>query len=199
MQEQRRGLMPPAGQQTPASDAAGMTMPPAAGMEESVTPDEQAAYNQFVTNGLRMMFDEKVVPQLLESIDATGNPVDGMADAMVSVVRRLEDSAQKAGAEIPGPVKYHGAVELMENLSDLVSKAGIADLGEEQMESALFLALDKYRVSRAEDGSLPKDELQQDMEALIAAEQQGSLDEMLPGLSEYAQRAPKPPAGVKPA
>lgn len=158
--------------------------------EPNVTPEEQEQYNQFVLNGRQLIHSEKTLPGLLEALEGDGNPVEGLSNALVTVVMRLEDSAEKSGTEIPGDVKFHGATELMAYLVELANEAGIGPISDEDQENALYLALDTYRATRQEQGKLPMDEINADMEAIMQADQQGRLDEILPGVTGKSFNTP---------
>jgi len=159
---------------------------------QNVTPEEQEQYNRFVTNGMLLMYEKERLPTLLKTIAGDGNPVEGIANALVSIVSRLDDSADKAGAQVSGDIKYQGGVELMEQLVELAENAGIHTFSDKEMEDATLLALDTYRASKQQAGALPVDELSQDFEALLAAEESGELEQVLPGVNEYAKNAPQP-------
>lgn len=183
--------MPPAG-------GGGAPMPgdpnamagPAGGEDDSnVSPEEQAQYDQWVTNGMQLMYSEQVMPQILETVAGGGDPIQGLANAVAMITIRLEDSAGDASAEISGDVKFHAATEFAEQLAELGEAAGIHQYSEEDIEAAFLLALDIYRSARQEEGRLPVDEISQDMQELVAAEQQGRIEDVLPGITEYAQRA----------
>ena len=158
----------------------------------NVTPEEQQQYDQFVTNGMQMLDDEKALPQILESIRGDGNPVEGLANALVALVMRLEDSAEEQGQKISGDVMLHGGTELLEQMVEIAEKAGVHEFDEKEMESALYLALDTYRATRQEQGKLPEEALQADMQELVQADQAGGLEELIPGITKYAETAPKP-------
>lgn len=204
------GLMNPGGgknrekQQPNAEEAlAGMTGPqpgapapgpegPQGGEEGNVSPEEQAQYDQFVKNGMQLIYQKEGLEQLFTTLEGDGNPIQGVADTLVMVVSRLEDSAEEKGVEVSGDVKMHGAQELLEQLVELSENASIHEFSDEEMEQAFYLALDEYRIKKQRSGTLPVDELQEDFQALAQAEEQGQLDEVLPGVSEFAQRAPSP-------
>lgn len=175
------GLMNPAKRQPDA------TQKPGEG-ENNVSEQEQQQYDEFVTNGMTMAYDEKMMPQIITTMEGDGNPVEGLGNVVAMIVMRLEDSAKQSGIEISGDVMYHGAVELIEQLAELGEEAGVATFKEEDLESALYIALDIYRSTRQDQGVLPVDEISQDMNDLVAAEQAGTLDQMLPGVSEFAAR-----------
>lgn len=167
--------------------------------ESNVSPEEQAQYDQFVKNGMELIYDEKTMPQLMQSLEGAGTPTEGLANALVTVVMRLEDSAKQQGQEISGEVIMHAATELMEQLVELAEAAGVHEFTPEDIESSYLLAIDTYRTARQGKGDLPVDDLKQDMDMMMQADQQGRLDEVVPGISEYAKRAPKPEGQGQPA
>lgn len=158
--------------------------------ETNVTPEEQQAYNEFVVNGQNLIFtdDDKVRPKVLKTLEGDGDPVMGLVNATVTIVQSLEDSAKAAGAEIDGDVLMHGGKELFEVLADAQSAAGIADLGEEELEAAFYQAVDTYREMKQGRGEIDQDAQAEELAMLIDAEEQGALDSVLPGASEAAQR-----------
>ena len=166
--------------------------------DETVTPEEQEQYDLFVSNGMKLLYDQKVMPKLMESIrgggNATedGNPIEGLANALSMLVMRLEDSAAEKGQPISPDVMLHGGTELLEQMADLAEQAGVHTFDESEIETALYLALDTYRTTRQQQGKLPEDQLKADMQQLAQAEQDGSIDEIIPGITEYAKKAPKP-------
>jgi len=158
----------------------------------NVSPEEQAQYERFVTNGMKLLYNKQAMPQLIESIRGAGNPIEGLANTLVMIVMRLEDTAGEAGEQISPDVLMHGGTELLEQMVDLAEKAGLPDFDESQIETALYLALDTYRGQRQQQGRLPEDQLAADMQELSRADQAGELEQLLPGIEEYAKNAPTP-------
>lgn len=158
----------------------------------NVSPEDQRQYDRFVTNGMKLIYDPKAMPQLLQTIAGGGNPVQGIANALATVVMRLEDSAGKQGQQIDGDVELHGATELMEQMIELAETAGIHEYTPEEIESAYYLAIDTYRVAKQEKGTLPVEALTEDFTMLQQANEQGTLDEMFPGIQQVAEKAPQP-------
>lgn len=185
------GLMreqaPPPGEEMPPEAPEGEEM--AEGEEESnVPPEEQQQYDQFVANGMNIIYSDEAMPQLLETLKGDGNPVEGLANALVAVVSRLDDSAKGAGLDVEGDIKMHGGKELMDQLVELAETAGVHEYTPDEVESAFFMALDLYRENQMQQGTLPTEELSQDMSELVQADQEGRLEEIAPGATEYAQR-----------
>ena len=164
--------------------------------DSTVSPEEQQQYDQFVTNGMSMAYDEEMMPDLLRSIEGDGDPAEGLGNTVAMIVLRLEDSAKESGVEISGDVMYHGAVELVEQLAEFGEEAGILENTDELRESAFYTALDVYRSIRQEQGTLPVEEISQDMAELEAADQSGTVDQLLPGISQASQGGREPQRGA---
>lgn len=163
---------------------------------DAASPEEQQMYDEFVNKAYELVYNgNKVSPQVMEALKGDGNPVDGLANATAMVVMRTEDSATQKGRKIPGDVVFHAGTEVLEDLADLASQAGIHDFTEEEMEGAAYQALDIYRAQRQQQGSLDMGAIGQDFEQIMAAEKSGQLDQMFPGIEGYAKKAPKPEKG----
>lgn len=154
------------------------------GEQPNVSPELQAQYEKFVTNGLTLI--EKASPQLIKRMQVAQNPVEALATATVQVVTRLEDSAAKAGQQLAPEVLIHGGLEIMGTLAEAAEAAGVHTFTEEEIESASFAAMDQYGTLR--EGMLDKAAIGRDFQAMMEADKAGKLDEVMPGLSEYARK-----------
>lgn len=156
-----------------------------AGEEQpNVSPEEQAKYDAFVDNALSAIYDDKSLPQIIESLKGDGNPVDGLANTAVSVVVRVEDSAEKAGQALSPDVVFNAGVEVIENLADLAEKAGVHEFTQEEIEGATFQAMDIYREMKGRDGGADRPQIVEDFNRVVSLDQAGKLDEVAPGLTE---------------
>lgn len=155
---------------------------------ENVSPEEQAQYENFVSNGMELVYNEQTMPALMQSIATASSPVEGLSNALVMVVSRLEESAKQNNAQIDGEVMMHGATEISEALVELAEAAGIHQFTEQDMEGAFYSAVDRYRESKQQSGELPEAELKQDFAMMQQADQAGQLDQMVPGANEAAQK-----------
>ena len=173
----------PAGAPAPA---AGVPAPGQGGGEDqpNVTPEEQAQYDQFIDNAFSAIYDEKSLPQIIESLKGNGNPVDGLANTAVAVVTRVEDSAEKAGQALSPDVVFNAGSEILEDLAELASKAGIHEFTPDEVEGALFQAMDLYREMRGRDGGAARPQIVEDFNQIVELDQAGKLDEVAPGLTE---------------
>lgn len=172
--------------------------------EANVSPEEQAQYDAFMANYMKMAYSKEVGPRLLDTLGGDGgDPVEGLAQATAFIVKRLADGARESGAEISQDVLFHGGKEIVEDLAEMQADAGFADLDENQIEQAMYRALDIYREAAMADGTLNTEALAQDMQALVEAEQAGALDQVLPGATQAAEKmqteTAAPPEDADPA
>jgi hypothetical protein len=184
---QQPGMQPPMQAEESAAPEMGME---AEEEQSNVAPEEQQAYDKFVGNAYRLMYDDKVMPQVVEALKGDGQPVEGLANAATMVATRLFDAAEQEGEQIPDDVKYHGAVEIIEDLANLQKEAGIADLDEKQIEEAVYRALDIYKSTQEQRGTLDKEGYQQDFQEIQQMAQSGELDSFVNG-----GQAPQQPQG----
>lgn len=177
-------------QQQPMIEPGRQPVAPEAGYqgEPNVSPEEQQAYERFIDNGFKIIYDEKTAPQILNRLKATDNPVEGLASVTVQVVTALLESARKQGRDIDPSVLFHGGVELLSDIADTAGKAGVHKYSEEDIENALYVAMDQYGTQEMERGTLHKDAIVEDFKALQNAEQGGQLDDVLgAGFTKHAQ------------
>lgn len=88
------------------------------------TPEQQAQYDAFVKNGMRLIYAKKSVPKIVKALDGNGDPVAGLASVAANVAQRLATSAKKAGKNFPPEVILHGSGEIVEQLADFSEKSG---------------------------------------------------------------------------
>ena len=133
----QQGLMPQKEQQpvAPEADYQG---------EPNVSPEEQEMYDQIVDNAYQIIYDPKTTDQLLARISQSGNPSEGLASVAFMVVTTLEKSAAQAGKPIPQDVLFHAGVEILEEIADFAEERGVHAFTEQEIEAALFTALDMY-------------------------------------------------------
>ncbi len=157
--------------------------------EPNVSPEEQAAYEQFVNKGYELIYgddrQEAIKQQLAQA--AQKDPVMGLAGVASAIVRRLKDSAEKAGKPVSPDVLLHGGTEILEDLADLAKQNGIHDFTDDELEKALLLAMDMFQAGELQAGKLDPAPFQQDMIELEQQSKDGTLAQEFPGLSEKYQ------------
>ena len=163
---------------------------PMAPVENGVTQEDQALYTAFVENGLRLIYSPETMPDVLNTLQGDSDPVDGLANAAVMVVRMLEESAQQNGQQIDGDIVLQGGTELLEDMANLSEQAGIHEFTDEEVEGAFYRAMDLYRFFKQQEGGVDQSEAQREWAQVQAASEQGQLESMLPGASDHFRDRP---------
>ena len=182
----RHGLLTQQQAAGPATTPAAAATAPEQSREEqpNVSPDEQRIYDQFVNNAFSVIYDEKSLPSIIESLKGDGNPVEGLANTAVGVVVRVQDSAEQAGQALPPEVVFNAGAEILEDLAGLAEKAGVHEFTPEELEGATFQAMDRYRELKGGADGTALAGAKEDFNKIVAIDQAGRLDEVVPGLSE---------------
>lgn len=143
--------------------------------QPNVTPEEQAAYDEFVSNGMRLIYrgdgdQVEVNPAVLDQLRGKwddvkpslgkmpedekpldpSSPIDNIAVATVALVLALEASAAQSTdgkGRVDPAVVFHGGAELLEQLADIAAAAKIHDFTEDEMTGAANRAALLYGVS----------------------------------------------------
>lgn len=142
------------------------------GQQPNVSPEEQAQYDRFMDRAFRLIYDERTFPTILERMRATPDPVEGLAAVTAMVVSRLKDSAEQAGVIIDPDVLFHGGTEILEDLASTAEKARIHAFTPDEVEAALYRALDIYRQTETQAGKLDRGAAQRDWQSIVQADRQ---------------------------
>lgn len=159
------------------------------GEQPNVSPEEQKAYDAFVDNGLRLIFDKRTAPGLLDRIKKGKTPVEGLASATVYVVDAVRKSAEKAGQQVPDEVVFHAGFELVSNVATLSAAARVHEFSEDEIEQAIYIGLDLYATMEMQEGRLDAESALNDFETVVAADKAGRIDDVIPGATQAAERA----------
>jgi hypothetical protein len=163
--------------QAPAEDAA-----------PNVTAEEQEEYELVIDNAQKLLYSD---PEVLMENVSQGDIVEGLANTVANVFSQISDSAKQNGVKFADGVILAASGEIMEDLADFITEAGIDDPTPEQMESAMYAAVDKYR--ELQQKNIDPNEAAGEFMRLQDAEKDGMLDQVAPGLSErFAQFQPTP-------
>lgn len=190
----------------------GESIPAGAGQDEA-TPEEQALYEQFIASVMDVIYpadkEGEVSPQILDDLQGnldpevlkmfesaeppvSGTPQDAVAVVAVTLLI-LVDQQQGVGAMMMegsegGPdasaVMMESGRSILEELIEVSEAAKIHDFTEEEIEGAVYRAMDLYRTA-AETMNLPgfnKEALTAQFNELVEADKQGNLNSILPGL-----------------
>lgn len=165
--------------------AAGQEMQALADESPNVSPEEQAQYDEMVTNAMAILYDQNVANDIVQMVSQSNDPVSGLADATVMIVNKLQGSAEDNGVALNSDVLQHAALEIIEQLADTLEQLGVHSYSGEEIESATLRAFDQYRENAQAQGRLDPASMEEDLMALIDAENNGVLDQILPGIQQF--------------
>lgn len=180
-----------------AMTAESETVPDEAG--EAASPEEQAAYDEFVKTSFSVMYEGgEVRPGILKMLDE--DPADLMAvldnaeelqqftpvvalaaTAAIVTLKTCEETGEKDGTII-----LHGGTAILEDLVEIAGKAGLHDYSEEEMTEAMRMGADLFREAAAEAGIVNLDEAKGEWDEITAADKEGRLGDVLPQLAGAA-------------
>lgn len=181
------GVGYPAGQglmkKQPEQSAAAVDDGPA----PNVSPEEQAQYEQFVLTAVNFIGQPEVTPAIVQRLQATEDPVSNLANAALMVVKRVEDAAAKKGEQINPDVLLHGGEAVVSEIADFAAEVGLVDFTQEQIDGAFYQAVDQYREMAQREGRIDQQAVKADFDQIVAADQNGALEQVLPGIEQAAQ------------
>ena len=168
------------------------TVPPETDAQDggsNVTPDEQQEYNGFTGNCLKLIYNQKVMPTVLNMLKSATNPVTGLASTTVMIIDRVLQSAGDSGHKIDGDIALHGGTEVMSDIAELSDKVKIHTYTDDEIGNAGVAAADQYRMILKQRGQLDPGQTQRDLEELKQAEASGALDQGMPDLRDHFSKA----------
>jgi hypothetical protein len=194
------------------------TVQPASEMPDNVdssikeaSPEEQAQYDHFVGKAMEVIYSEKMFDKIVDLLDGGadgkdgGDPIKGLAIAAEMVVARIGAAAEQAGETLSPDVVLHAGAEILEDLANISKEAKIHDFAGDPdgLEAAWYQALDLFRERLEKSGELDKQKAAQDLDKLIAMDQNGTLEKILRDLAANDEAGPAggeeppPPAKAK--
>lgn len=167
---------------------------------ENVSPEEQKLYDTFVSNCLLLIFrDKKQTAAVVKSLAASPQDfVATLANVTAHIVVAAEMSAKKKGLDIPGDIVLAAGEDVLRELAQLASKAGIHTYDQREIEAAGLQAVDLYRQLGAQAGLVDENALKQQFGQMVQADKAGQLDQALPGITGLAQRGAPDAGGAAP-
>jgi hypothetical protein len=190
MMKSSTAMTPAGGQSTQAGGAQAESDGP-----EQATPEEQKAYEAYVNAALEAVLtgDGQPEPAVLASLkgeydQATAErfaaaeppirtlqeaPIDPLAATTVAALLQVEDIAAQSGVELADEIVFNGGAEVLAVLADMSETAGIHSYSEDDIETAVYRAVDLYRISSSR---VNPDQLKQEFGAFIEADRAGAFE-----------------------
>jgi hypothetical protein len=185
---------------------------------EGVSPEEQAQYDQFVKNGLSLIypanahgqispvvinhlkgnFEEQAQQELAKAQPPiSNNPIDNLAASTVLLVMALQEDSHGNDNHLDSAIVLHGGAELLGELGHIATKAKIHEYQQDEINNAMYRGMDIYR---AASPYVNVEAAKEDFAQLDQAEKNGTLEQLIPELfkgqpaSGAGQQAKVPPA-----
>lgn len=170
---------------------------------EPATPEEQAQYDAFVKEGMKLIYAKgQVNPGILKLLDDDPqdliailgeevgqdfSPVIALAATATIVVLEV---VRRADPKPEGEIIMHGGAEILEDLADLAGQPGpdgqpIHTYTEDDVNQAMIHAVNLYRITATQAGMLDEEALAQEFADILNAQEDGTLGKMLPGIERY--------------
>lgn len=213
----QRRIEPGAGQEAArrASPPEAATVPDEEG--EAASPEEQADYEALVTVALEAIYEGgKVRTSILELLDEDPKdlkamfgealPLDEPADparpdgptiwqaqgpvialAATGVALMLE-SLRRLGRQPEGHVILHAGKAIVEELGEVAASAGRKDYSEDELGEAFRKGADLFREAAGAAGMIDMDAVREEFGEIVAADKEGRLGEVVPGLREAGDK-----------
>lgn len=158
--------------------------------DPNVTPEEQKAYEDFVADGLLLIYEGgQVRPSILELLDEDPtdlieilgdvgdlekfSPVVALAATAVVIVLEL---VRRAGENRPDDaIIMHGGKEILEDLANLAEEAKIHDFTPEELNRAWLMGMDLWREAAAAEGLIDTEQLKAEFAAIKEADARGEF------------------------
>jgi hypothetical protein len=165
----------------------------------NVTPEEQAQYDRFVLDGIKLIYEGgKVRQSILDLLDEDPadliailgeveelkqfSPVAALAATTVVLVLEL---VRRAGDRRPDDsVILHGGKEMLEELAHLAGEAEIHDYSQNELNRAFLIGMDLWRESATTAGLIDIEQLKAEFAEIKTADAQGRLGDLFAAKGE---------------
>jgi hypothetical protein len=179
-----------AGQGRAGEGQAQPTQSTSPGAEPNVTEEEQAAYEAFVGNIGKLLYDRASMPAIVQSLQNAGpHPVSALSQTAASIIMRVEDSAEEeVGEQVDPEILLNAGRETVGALAEMAETIGVHQFADDELESAFLGAVDIYRAARQKQGKITDTgPFQQDLMRLKSADDAGALETEYPEIAQYGK------------
>jgi len=133
---------------------------------KQAAPELQEQYNRFVGMCMKLLWDEKFLPKVVQMFKKHPNQTDAMASIGASIAQRIYMEAKKNGHEIPPEILVHGGWEVIQEIAMVAEAAGEQGIEPDEIETAYYLAADKVREALDQAGLIDPQMVQEQSEQI---------------------------------
>ena len=127
----------------------------------SATEFDQEAIDIFTANGMKMIHNPKASDSIVKFIMEAKNPVTAIADSVLRIVERLEETSAAAGKQPSLNTIAVGGNMLMGEIIASAEAAGLKKLTDKEKYQAYSLAISKYLDEAIKTGKMTKEQVLQ--------------------------------------
>jgi hypothetical protein len=182
----------PSGPTSPVQPGAAPIAPGAAGQAggDQPTPQEQNAYERVVMAGMKVLYDNSTHPGIMNMLTkSASDPAKALADTVSMIMLQLD---KKSGGKIPEMVILPAAAELLGDVAELASKAGVFTVDENTATKAMQLMV----MSLAENYGVQPEDVQALMQSFPPDEIKGMVAKQSQAAGSGAAPAKAAPAAA---
>lgn len=149
--------------------------------QQPIDPKTQEEFDMFVSNGMQILYDEKVAQTVVNNIMNSQDPITAIAQETLNIVDRLETNSAENGVQISDGAKVQGANHIMGEIMSLAEDAGSPKLSEEQRKQCWDMAIAKYLDDGVKSGKISQEQLMSQAEQIQGAPVQQTAERTLVG------------------
>ncbi|MBF0175698.1 MAG: hypothetical protein HQL63_02440 [Magnetococcales bacterium] len=153
--------------------------------------EEQALYDKFVFNAIKILSHMQVTATLMSRMQDE-NPIQALAESTYMVAERILADANMRGLPIPGEIAMQGCLEILSELASLAAQVGVVKLTTQQQEMAFYKTLEIAGTHMARQGKFKPEQVQADYSRLQEMARTGRLDQAM-GRKPSQQNTKTPP------
>jgi len=116
-------------------------------------PKKQRQYNAVGAAALKMVHGKETRDSVLARL-SKGDPVAAAGQIAGSIISKIHVDSVKNGVQLDGDVLAVVADEVVRNLAEVASAAGIKKFDEDDKQAALYIAADAVMAQQEKDGTL---------------------------------------------
>lgn len=151
---------------------------------QPATPEEQQQYDEFVSQALNLISkpESKALRDKLLTLLKTGDdPVQALASTSYNVFSAVFKSGVQAGRQFDSGVLLAAGEEITQHIAIFAKVRKVGDYSDDDINAAYLQAVDMFRMNNKD--LLDPQGAQQDLHQIQDADNQGSLDQVAPGLA----------------
>lgn len=157
-----------------------------------LSPEELQIYQTLMNQVSRIVFDEKVFQTILTQIQEgtkTQTPFLGLATVVANALLKIKMDSIKAKFDIPDKLLLKACAELVGDLASIAVENKVFQFTQEMVDGAYLRAVDMLREGMQQAGMIDQNKYKQDLQNMIAADKEGMLNNILPGMNRHQRRA----------